>query len=220
MATNYKESGDRISFTAAQSYTAGRVYILNGLVAVALLSVSSGEEAVFATRGVFEFTFNADDTAVRGKAAYWDASANEVVDTPGDTDATPIGLFWESTTGSTARVRIDCDITGGVLNLEHAYADGATLDLSGFAGTYDIYLEVDTQAGAVEVDLPSAAGMPGRRITVVRTGTGTNAITLDQAGSETINGSGTANTSLDAQHDTLTLQSNGANWHIVASIVA
>lgn len=219
MADSFKQSGARIQFTAAQTYTSGVVYIINGIPCVALKTVSSGETAVFATQGVYELPFNASDTAVRGKVAFWDASAGEVVDASAGSDCTPIGLFWESTGDSTAEVILG-SLSGAVLVMAHAFGTAATLDLSSYAGPFDIYLAVDTAAGAVEVDLPSAANVPGRRLTVVRAGTGTNAITLDQNGSETINGSGTANTSLDAQHDTLTLQSDGANWHIVASIVA
>ena len=221
MADSFKESGARLQLTAAQTYTNGVVYVINGIVGVALKTVASGEEAVFATAGVFELPFNASDTATRGKVAYWDSSAGEVVDTPADTDCTPIGIFWETTTDSTAEVKL-CQLSGGeVLVMEHAFADGATLDLSSYAGPFDILLTVDTQAGAVEVDLPSAANMQGRRVTVIRAGTGINAITLDQNGSETINASATANTSLDAQHDVLTLQANlSTGWHIVSSIVA
>lgn len=220
MSTLFKESGDRLQFTAGQTYTTNVVYIINGIPAVALKTVESGEEAVFATRGVFELPFNASDTATRGKVAYWDASAGEVVDAPADADCTPIGLFWETTTESAAEVKLGA-LIGSVLVLEHAHADGATLDLSGYAGPYDILLTVDTQAGAVEVDLPSAAGMQGRRITTVRAGTGVNAITLDQAGTETINASATAVATQDAQHDTLTIQANTAtNWHITSSVLA
>jgi predicted RecA/RadA family phage recombinase len=220
MADSFKESGARLQITAGQTYTNGVGYVINGIFGVALKTVASGEEAVFATEGVFELPFNASDTATRGKIAYWDDSAGEVVDASDGTDCYPIGLFWETTTDSTAEVKL-AQFVNGVLMLDHAYADGATLDMSAFGGPYDIVLTVDTQAGAVEVDLPSAANMQGRRLTVIRAGTGTNAITLDQNGSETINASGTANTSLDAQHDVLTLQANlVTGWHIVSSIIA
>lgn len=220
MADSFKSSGQRLQFTAAQTYTNGVVYIIGGIPCVALKTVASGDVAVFATAGVFELPFNASDSATRGRIAYWDSGAGEVVDTPANADTQPIGLFWETTTDSTAEVKLGT-LEGQALVLEHAFADGATLDLSGYAGPYDLLLTVDTQGGAVEVDLPSAAGMQGRRITVIRAGTGVNAITLDQNGSETINASATANTSLDAQHDVLTLQANVSNgFHIVSSILA
>ena len=220
MSTKWRESGDRLTFTAATSYTKGVLYIINGIPCVALNTYTSGDEAVFATVGVFELPLNSSDTATRGKIAYWDPTAGELVDAPNDTDCYPVGVFWNTSTGTTAEVKL-CSLEGQVLVMEHAFADGATLDLSAYAGPYDIILTVDTQAGAVEVDLPSVANMQGRRVTVIRAGTGINAITLDQNGTETINASATANTSLDAQHDTLTLQgSSPTNWHIVSSIVA
>lgn len=218
MADSFKSSGQRLQFTAAQAYTNGVLYMVYGIPAVALKTVASGEEAVFATSGVFELPFNASDSATIGETAYWDSSAGEIVDAPIEDDV-PVGRFFETTSDSTVEVCLG-EMAGSVLNLAHAQGTSATLDLGSFAGDFDIYLEVDTQAGAVEVDLPSAANMPGRRITVVRAGTGTNAITLDQNGSEEINGSATANTDLDAALDTLTLQSNGTGWQIVCSIIA
>lgn len=221
MADSFKSSGKRLQLTAAQTYTNGVVYIINGIPAVALKTVSSGDEAVFATSGVFELPFNASDTATRGAVAYWDSSAGEVVDVPDDTDCTPIGLFWETTTDTTAEVKL-CSLQGQTIVLFHDQGDdGGSLDLSSYDGPFDICLTVDTEDGAVEVELPSAANMQGRRVTVIRAGADTNAITLDQNGSETINGSGTANTDLDAQHDVLTLQANtSTGWIIVSSIIA
>lgn len=221
MTTKYIETGDTIQIDPGATYTKGRVYFFNGIPAVALDSYVSGDDdAVFATQGVFDLDLNASDTATRGKVAYWDSGANEVVDTPVNTDCKPCGLFWETTSDASAHVKL-ASLQGQTIVLEHAFADGATLDLSGYAGPFDLILTVDTQGGAVEVDLPSVADMQGRRITVIRAGTGVNAITLDQNGSETINASASADASLDAQHDVLTLQgSSPTNWHIVSSIVA
>lgn len=217
MTTTYRGSGDQIELTAAQAYVSGRLYNINGIPAIALNTYAVGDLAKFTTVGQHRLAFNADDSAVQGAFAFWDATANELIDT--DTgDSLPVGRFAETTTDSYAEIRLgDLDgVPPGVIN--HAFADGATLALA--AQQRDLLLIVDTQAGAVEVDLPTAASMKGRRVTFVRAGTGSNAITIDQAGSEEINGSGTAVASLDAEHDTLTLQSNGVGWQIIASIIA
>ncbi len=77
----------------------------------------------------------------------------------------------------------------------------------------------DTQAGAFTVTLPAAADCTGRCFTFVRAGTGTNALTLDGNASETVDGGATLAT-MDAARDTVTIQSDGSNWYIVASRVA
>jgi len=77
----------------------------------------------------------------------------------------------------------------------------------------------DTSGGAFTVTLAPAADWTGKRCTFVRTGSGANALTLDGDGSETIDGSATY-AALDAQFDTVTLESDGSNALIVASKVA
>lgn len=77
----------------------------------------------------------------------------------------------------------------------------------------------NTQLGVGTLVLPAAADSAGKRITVIRTGTGTNAITIDGNASETINGAANLAT-LDAQYDSVTLLCDGTGWVIVASNIA
>lgn len=72
---------------------------------------------------------------------------------------------------------------------------------------------------ALTVNLPAAADSAGRVLTVKKTTADAEIVTLDGNASETINGA-TTNTSIDANHDTLTLACDGTGWHIVASIIA
>lgn len=62
--------------------------------------------------------------------------------------------------------------------------------------------------------LPPAASLTGQILTIKSITSGTCVITLDGNASETIDGS-TTNTNIDAQYDTLTLISDGSNWHII-----
>lgn len=70
---------------------------------------------------------------------------------------------------------------------------------------------VDATAGAVTVTLPSASTK--RRLTVKKTDASGNAVTLDGAGSETIDGATTH--AMTTQYESATVQSDGASWWIV-----
>lgn len=214
MTNRYRESGNQVTINPGQAYTKGLVYMLGNIPAVALKTYASTDtEAVFLTEGVFDLPLNASDSAAIGAPAYWDASAGEVIDTPA-ADEPIIGRFWETTTDSIAAVKL------GPATSRFVFAVSAALDLGAFNQEADIVVKVDTSGGAVEVDLPSAANMLGRTVTVYRDGTGTNAITIDQDGTETINGSATALATLDAQHDVVVLVSDGTNWIIQSSNIA
>lgn len=84
---------------------------------------------------------------------------------------------------------------------------------SPYALSYDIRtLLIDASAGSITVNIPTAVGCRGLRFTfVLSTASGAFTVTLDPAGSETINGA-TTDTGLDAQYDTMTIESDGANW--------
>lgn len=69
---------------------------------------------------------------------------------------------------------------------------------------------IDCTANTFTVTLPTAVGITGRIYNVHNSGTGV--ITLDGDGTETINGSTTQTIN---QYETITVQSNGANWIII-----
>lgn len=66
--------------------------------------------------------------------------------------------------------------------------------------------------GAFTVTLPTAAGVTGKRFTLKRTSASNN-VTVDGAGSETIDAAATK--TLGAQHAAITIESDGTNWQIV-----
>jgi hypothetical protein len=76
----------------------------------------------------------------------------------------------------------------------------------------------DATSAAFTISLPTAAGITGRRYTIKKTDASANAITVDPAGSETIDGAATK--SLSAQWDWLTVQSDGTNWRTVSQTSA
>ncbi len=67
--------------------------------------------------------------------------------------------------------------------------------------------------------LPTAASAAGLSFTFVKTTAAASAITLDGAGSETINDA-TTFTAMDAQYDTVTIVSDGAEWWITHKSIA
>lgn len=74
----------------------------------------------------------------------------------------------------------------------------------------------DATGGAFDVDLPAAASCPGRVYTVKKIDAGANAVTVDGNGAETIDGAATF--PLAAQWDSVTIQSNGSAWYVLATV--
>jgi hypothetical protein len=69
----------------------------------------------------------------------------------------------------------------------------------------------DTSAGTFTVTLPASSS--GDQVLVKMVGTGTNIVTIDGNGTETIDGSLTK--TLLAQYESLLLLADGSNWHII-----
>lgn len=70
----------------------------------------------------------------------------------------------------------------------------------------------------LSVELPSAVLVSGQSVTLMKTDSGAQAVTITTYGSEKINGQDTY--VLDDQYDTVTLVSNGEHWFIVSKIAA
>lgn len=77
----------------------------------------------------------------------------------------------------------------------------------------DFLLLVDASGGAVTVNLPEAAGSAGRPLVVKKIDAGTDAVTLDGDGAETIDGAATL--VLAAQWDSVAIICDGTAWYIV-----
>jgi hypothetical protein len=72
---------------------------------------------------------------------------------------------------------------------------------------------VSAASANVTITLPTAVGLTGRVYIIKRTDNSANSLTIDGNAAETIDGAATRNISL--QYQTLTLQSDGANWFIL-----
>lgn len=69
---------------------------------------------------------------------------------------------------------------------------------------------IGTLSGAITVNLPSAAAVPGKKMTLVNSDGSGNNVTYDPAGSQTIDGATTKVSS--TQYETVTIISDGSNW--------
>lgn len=78
----------------------------------------------------------------------------------------------------------------------------------------ETYIGVNCSGGAVEVDIVSAASVPSGHTVIIKDesgNSGSNNITVDQFGSETIDGSGTALV-ISSNFGLARLMSDGTNW--------
>lgn len=79
--------------------------------------------------------------------------------------------------------------------------------------TTDRLVFVDASSGAVTVTLPPADDVGSWRISIKKTDSSVNAVTVDADGSETIDGATTV--SLPNQYDSVTISSFNSEWHIL-----
>ncbi|MCA9058609.1 MAG: hypothetical protein KDA85_08920 [Planctomycetaceae bacterium] len=79
--------------------------------------------------------------------------------------------------------------------------------------TSDDIVLCDATGAAFTVTLPTAVGNTGRQLVVKRLNSGSNAVTVAAAGSETIDGASTV--SLSTQYQVITMVSDGSNWAVI-----
>ena len=92
-----------------------------------------------------------------------------------------------------------------------AGADGAATLTTAMCGIYTIG---NTVARTLTLPAMSAA-ITGLWYTIKKTSVNAAAVTIDTPGGETIDGAAT-NVEVDAQYDSITIVSDGTNWHIVS----
>jgi hypothetical protein len=80
----------------------------------------------------------------------------------------------------------------------------------------DYIIEVDSSGGAFTQTLPAVGDVvTGKRYAFKKVGAGTNAVTLDGDGSETIDGATTNATALVNQYDYIEIYNNGTEWIVI-----
>lgn len=74
-------------------------------------------------------------------------------------------------------------------------------------------LKANATAGAITVNLYAAASNSGRTLTIIKTDSSANIVTIDGATTETINGATTY--TLCDQYEAVTIECDGSNWFVI-----
>ena len=80
------------------------------------------------------------------------------------------------------------------------------------ATSTDYFIFCDATSGAITITLPTAVGIGGKVYAIKKTDASANTVTIDAAGTETIDGALTVVTAV--QYASYSIVSNGANWFI------
>lgn len=132
----------------------------------------------------------------------------------GDTD--PFMIFVDA---SVDRVGIGEGVPTSTLDVDGSLAlptsaISSTITADGTQHT----LLVDATGASRTINLPAAAGVPGRIYVVKKIDSSANTVVVDPAGAELIDGAATK--TLSAQWDSIKIQSDGVSWFIVADKIA
>src|SRR5712692_5184746 len=98
-------------------------------------------------------------------------------------------------------------------------ADGTpSVPVTSVTGTYtalssDTVILANATSGAFTTTLPTAVGIPGKSYTVLKSDSGSNAVTVGTTSGQVI--SGKSSFSLPYQYSVVTVLSDGANWETV-----
>jgi predicted RecA/RadA family phage recombinase len=212
----FKQDHGKQIYTPGSASLAGEVIQLSDQRAAVVVSeLEASQRGAVYTHGVFDVLAATGVTFVIGETVFWDVSANTAINSASTALADfAIGSAVAAKVSGELVVRVDLNAH---LARNKVLATAAAITLT--AADLGATVYGDTQAGAFSITLPTAASCIGGRFTFVRAGTGTNALTLDGDASETIDGSTTVAT-MDAARDTLTIESNGTAWFIVAARLA
>lgn len=200
-----------------------------GTIAATQVAYGSGSDEI---AGSSSLTWGSSALTIGGSTSF--SSTSESVLTFGQqlvgTDAIQWipsnGLFFKHGAGGPSGDRIKIT-SGGYLGIgtttphSHLQVSGSqaikTTNVSAdYTITSDDYLiRVTSTAAARTITLPTAAGIAGRVYEIKDTsgGAGTNNITIDADGTETIDGAATA--TISAHYGSIKLASNGTNWDLI-----
>jgi hypothetical protein len=173
----------------------------------------------------YVYTYVANNSTSSNKTAMVFGGSTSFWAIGNDLNATLANNFYiyDFTTTST-RLLIDASGNTGI----NTIAPTSTLHVNGStafplttqaAATYTVTASDHTilcNAGTMTINLPAAAGAPGRVYVIKKISAAAGTITIDPNGAETIDGA-TINTSIATQYQSLMIQSNGTAWYILSN---
>lgn len=194
--------GTNIKFLASATNTGAATINVNGLGAKSLKTQSGAALAAgdITSGRVYTITYDGTNFTVVELATPEAGSvtatklAAEAVETAKIKDANVTRV--KLATGAVAKVTMTGSKTG-------AYT----------ATSSDDVIPCNASGGAFTVTLPAASGLSGMILTIVKTDSSFNAVTIDGNASETINGATT--TTLNTQYESVQIVCDGSNWFIV-----
>lgn len=155
---------------------------------------SGAATAIVTSSGAYDLTLSTNSGTDSSVITITDAANGDIAITP----------------NGTGQVQLTAPTYGQIT----AGADGAANLTLAMVGLYTIGNTV-----ARTLTLPTMAGSAGAWYTIKKTSADAAAVTIDTPGAETIDGAAT-NTEVDAQYDSITIVSDGSNWHIVSKKIA
>lgn len=220
MATSFRQPGHVVDYTASAAVSSGDI-VRVGMhkMGVALVAIASGEVGSVSVEGVYELAKNTSDALTQGGRAWWDPSAEEVINAP-VTGSLFLGRAFDAAGASatTCTVKLGCFADEGPRIISLAATGNQSLAVADLLSGDLTILAPNT--GALTLALPSVADVPaGARFTIRKTTADAAAVTLDGAGSETVGGGATFAT-IDASGDRATFQSDGSAWQLITSTIA
>ncbi|MBK1699751.1 DUF2190 family protein [Thiococcus pfennigii] len=223
MANNYDRPGEVLDFvngTGAAISSGAPIVFGRAQMGVALADIASGAEGSAQMRGVWSLAKNTSDAAVQGAPAWWDPTAEEVINAVA-TGAYFLGHFAEAAAAE-ATACLVCLAPSfrdeGPRLLTLAATGAQSLAAADFLSGDLTVLAPNT--AAIAVTLPAVASVPvGAKLRVKKTTADAHAVTLDGAASEQVGGGATFG-AIDAIDDTALFINTGAAWQLIDSAIA
>lgn len=155
-------------------------------------------------------TYDIGSSTLGLRALYFGANS-QTVKIQGSSSMSATWTFTFPVTAGTTGMTM---ITDGSGTMSYRYIEKTAAKTTTYTGTGDeTTILCDASGAAFTVTLPAAASYTGKHYHIKKTDSSTNAVTIDGNASETIDGATTTTVSL--QYETLTIISDGSNWHVV-----
>ncbi|MCA9333613.1 hypothetical protein KC963_01040 [Candidatus Saccharibacteria bacterium] len=145
-------------------------------------------------------------------------SVRKTVATYDDSSGATGDMYYRNSGGVLTRLPIGSSnnmlkVSGGLPTWGDVTFNTATKTSNYTVTTSDTVLLADAASGNITITLPAASSSSGYRFFIKRIDNSGNTVTVQRAGSDTIDGA--TSQTLDLQYTSITVVSNGSNWYII-----